>query len=126
MNHKSAIEIVGVKGRQLRIDLGQKQEELAGNAGISLSTLKAFESGKSISVANLVKTLAQLDCLDAFEQIIPDVAPNPLDLIKLEGKTRQRVRSLWLTISQRFSTKLVVSPPFIGTPPKDAPEPKQA
>lgn len=92
MNTKLAIKNVGAKGRQLRIDLGQKQEELAQNAGVSLSTLKAFESGKSISVANLVKILVQLDCLDAFEQIIPDVAPNPLDLIKLEGKTRQRVR----------------------------------
>ncbi|MGY8696464.1 MAG: helix-turn-helix domain-containing protein [Verrucomicrobiia bacterium] len=92
MDIRSAITNVGAKGRQLRIDLGLKQEDLAQNAGVSLSTLKAFESGKSISVANLVKILAQLDCLDAFEQIIPDVAPNPLDLIKLEGKTRQRVR----------------------------------
>jgi len=87
-----SLKQLGERGKRLRIDLGVKQEDLAQNAGISLSTLKAFESGASISTANLAKILTQLDCLDAFEQIIPDVAPNPLDLLKLEGKTRQRVR----------------------------------
>ena len=86
------LQTLGERGKRLRIDLGLKQEDLAQNAGIGLSTVKAFESGKSISTANLVKILAQLDCLDTFEQTIPDVAPNPLDLLKLEGKARQRVR----------------------------------
>lgn len=87
-----ALEKLGDKARLLRIDLGLKQEDFAQSAGVGLSTLKSFESGKSISTANLIKILAQLDCLDAFEQIIPDTAPNPLDLLKLEGKPRQRVR----------------------------------
>ena len=87
-----SLNTLGERGKRLRIDLGLKQEDLARNAGISLGTVKGFESGKSISTANLAKILAQLDCLDAFEQTIPDVAPNPLDLLKLEGKTRQRVR----------------------------------
>ena len=45
-----------------------------------------------ISLANFAKLLEQLDCLDALEQVIPETAPNPIDLLKLEGKPRQRVR----------------------------------
>lgn len=92
MNSEKAISTLGEKAKQLRIDLGLKQDELALNAGVSVSTVKSFEAGKSISVANLAKLLEQLDCLDAFAQIIPDTAPNPIDLLKLEGKPRQRVR----------------------------------
>ncbi len=92
MNINKVLQTLGEKAKRLRIELALKQEDLALNAGVSLSTIKAFESGKSISVANLVKILAPLNCLEAFEQIIPDIAPNPLDLLKLQGKTRKRVR----------------------------------
>ena len=92
MNIDRSIAKLASNAKQRRIDFGLKQEELAANAGISLSTVKAFEAGKSVSVANLAKILQQLDCIEAFEQLIPPPAPNPLDLVKLEGKTRQRVR----------------------------------
>ena len=92
MNNKKTLLELGRNAKQRRIDFELRQEDLATNAGVSLSTLKAFEAGRSISTAKLVKILSQLDCLDAFEQLIPEVAPNPIDLLKLEGKTRQRVR----------------------------------
>jgi len=92
MGFKRSIQALGDRAKQLRIDLGLKQEELAQNAGLSVSTLKSFEAGKSISLTNFAKLLEQLDCLDALEQVIPETAPNPIDLLKLEGKPRQRVR----------------------------------
>ena len=92
MKNTKALENLGAKAKNLRIDLGLKQEVLAESAGVGLSTVKAFEAGKSVSLANFTKILEPLGCMEAFEQIIPDVAPNPLDLLKLEGKTRQRVR----------------------------------
>lgn len=92
MNLPQAIQLLGANARKLRIDLGLKQEQLAESAGVGLSTVKAFEAGKSISLANFAKIMEPLGCLDTFTQIIPDVAPNPIDLMKLKGKTRQRVR----------------------------------
>ncbi len=92
MKLENAIKNLGENAQKLRIDLNLKQQELAENAGVSLSTIKSFEAGKSISTANLAKILAALDCLDAFANLVPEVAPNPFDLLKLEGKTRQRVR----------------------------------
>lgn len=92
MNLDKAITELGERAKQLRVDRGLKQEELANNAGVSVSTVKALESGKSISLLNLARILQQLDCLDGLVETIPEVAPNPIDLLKLEGKTRQRVR----------------------------------
>jgi len=92
MRTSKSLSLLGQKATQLRIDLDLKQDALATEAGLSLSTVKAFEAGKSISTLNLTKILDRLDCLEAFEQMIPDLPPNPLDLMKLEGKTRKRVR----------------------------------
>ncbi len=92
MKPEKTIIRLGEKGKQLRIDLELKQDELARNAGVSLSTVKSFEAGKSISLANFAKIISQLGCLENLEKAIPEVAPNPLDLMKLEGKARQRVR----------------------------------
>jgi transcriptional regulator with XRE-family HTH domain len=67
------------------------QADLAENAGVSKRTVERIESGKSIQLSNLIRILRALNLLDRLDAAIPESVERPMDLIKLRGKSRQRV-----------------------------------
>lgn len=88
------IEIVelGNRVRKYRIAMGVKQKELAEKAAVSLDVISALENGRSISLESLTRVLRGLGLRDALAEMLPAPTISPLDLQKLAGKERQRVR----------------------------------
>lgn len=88
------VEIVelGNRVRKYRIAMGVKQKELAEKAAVSLDVISALENGRSISLESLTRILRGLGLRDALVEMLPAPTISPLDLQKLAGKERQRVR----------------------------------
>ncbi len=88
---KELVEL-GRRIKAERIAQGRKQAELADQAAVSVDSLSSMENGRSISTRNLARILQALGFVDALENLVPAPVPSPLELQKLEGKQRQRVR----------------------------------
>jgi transcriptional regulator with XRE-family HTH domain len=73
-----------------RLARGLTQAQFAAAAGMSKRTLERLEDGESTQLGNLVRCLRVLDRLEGFERLLPDAPPNPVDLLKRHGASRQR------------------------------------
>ena len=73
-----------------RIELQLTQADAAEQAGIAKRTLERMEAGHSSQLSSLIRVLRVLDALPGLETLIPDTGPRPMDLLKREGKARQR------------------------------------
>lgn len=80
-------------GRRLaarRLDLELTQAAVAESAGIGKRTLERIEAGQTSQLVSLVRVLRVLDALPGLEALLPDPAARPMDLLKRQGKRRQR------------------------------------
>ena len=83
---------MGIRVRRERIAHGLKQKELAAKAAVSVDTLSALENGRPVTTQTLAQVLAALGYQDALAEVLPPPVVSPIDMQKLEGKQRQRVR----------------------------------
>ena len=67
------------------------QSELAKKIGISRSTYQNMIEGKA-TLVNIIKVLRVLNVLDGVESFLPDPGISPVQLLKMRGKLRQRVK----------------------------------
>lgn len=85
--------ILSELGRRLerrRLELERTQADVAREAGIGKRTLERVEAGESADLTTLLRILRALDLLDRLETLIPDSAPGPLALLRLQGRERRR------------------------------------
>jgi DNA-binding XRE family transcriptional regulator len=73
-----------------RIELPLTQATVAEQAGIAKRTLERLEAGQSSQLITLVRVLRVLDAASGLDSLIPEPGPRPMDLLKREGKVRQR------------------------------------
>jgi transcriptional regulator with XRE-family HTH domain len=73
-----------------RIDLQLTQADLADQAGIAKRTLERMEAGHSSQLSSMIRVLRVLDVLPGLDNLIPETGPRPMDLLKRQGKPRQR------------------------------------
>ena len=59
--------------KEKRLFLNLTQEGLANRSGVSLGSLKRFETTGQISLESLLKIAFILDCLDDFLNIVKDI-----------------------------------------------------
>ncbi|MCF3649018.1 helix-turn-helix domain-containing protein [Synoicihabitans lomoniglobus] len=83
---------LGQRVRQQRVSQALKQRDLAAKAAVSIDVLSALENGRSVTVESLSRVLAALGFADALVDLLPAPVPSPIELQKLAGKERQRVR----------------------------------
>jgi putative transcriptional regulator len=83
---------LGERIRRQRIAMQVKQADLAEKAAVSIKVIIAVENGRSITTESLVRILRSLGYAEALANILPPPAISPIDLQKLAGKQRQRVR----------------------------------
>lgn len=81
---EETIRKISDRERTLRKNLGFSQADLAEKSGVSLGSLKRFETTGKISLESLLKLAYTLNALDEFEQVFPESEiPKSLDdLIK--------------------------------------------
>ena len=83
---------LGVRVRRERMAQGLKQKVLAAKAAVSVDTLSALENGRPVTTQTLARVLAALGYGEALGNVLPPPVISPIDLQKLAGKQRQRVR----------------------------------
>ena len=77
-----------------RISLGLTQAVLAEQAGISKRTIERLESGEAAThLSGFLRVCRVLGLLDRLDLFVPAPTPSPMQQLKLQGKTRQRVRT---------------------------------
>jgi len=84
---------LGKRFTQARLDRNRTQEELAGVAGVSKSTIERLETGRSVQLSNLIRAFRALNLTQNLDQLIPQTAPSPIEQLKLRGKERRRASS---------------------------------
>ncbi len=87
-----ALGELGERIRAERIAAGVKQRELADRAAVSVDSVSSLENGRPVSTATLQRVLRALGHADALGNLLPPPPVSPLDMQRLVGKQRQRVR----------------------------------
>ena len=69
---EGAAEAMAGRMRKLRLAKGWKQVTLAGRSGVTLASLRRFESSGRVSLQNLLKLTFALNRLSDFDAIFED------------------------------------------------------
>jgi len=77
---KSITDKIKIKFKEKRLCLNLTQEGLSKRSGVSLGSLKRFESSGNISFESLLKLALVLECLDDFNGIA-NIKEQPLNSI---------------------------------------------
>ena len=90
LSDEAILAELGLRLARRRLELDLTQAELAEQAGVSKRTVERLEAGAPTHLSTLIQILRFLQLLDGLEALVPEVAPRPLELLKLKGKARQR------------------------------------
>lgn len=94
MSTPAILAKIGSRIKETRIRQSKTQAELAAAAGVTPLTVANIEKGKSVSTLILINVLRELGLLENFENLVPEAKISPLQLKKIQGKKRYRVRRL--------------------------------
>ncbi len=94
MSNPAILAKIGSRIKETRIRQSKTQAELAAAAGVTPLTVANIEKGKSVSTLIFISVLRELGLLENLENLIPEAKISPLQLKKLQGKKRYRVRRL--------------------------------
>ena len=84
---------IGRRVTARRIDMQLTQAQLARKAGIGKRTLERFENGQSTQMSTVIRIFRVLKLLPNLDALIPEPGIQPMDLLTLKGKIRQRASS---------------------------------
>lgn len=82
-------QIVGERLKLARLNKNMKQEDLARITGLSRKVISAAEKGR-LTIETLASIMIALGKSQAFDALLPELPPSPIQLLKLKGKQRKR------------------------------------
>jgi len=88
--------VLGELGSRLareRLHRNLTQHQLAAEAGVSRSTVRRLEAGRSTQLTNLVRVLRALDLLANLDAVVPRAVASPIEALELRGGERRRASS---------------------------------
>ncbi len=85
-------EAIGRRAKERRLALGLRQVDLAGQAGIPLTTLKRFENRGEGSLETVVRVAFALRAEREFGELFPPHDARTLDDILAANRRRRRAR----------------------------------
>lgn len=74
----------------IRLKKNMSLENIAKSSGISRQTLHLLLNHGKGTVPNLIAVLRSIDELERLTSLLVDVLPSPIQVIRMEGKERQR------------------------------------
>lgn len=77
-------EEIRSRAKELRLHLNWKQETLAERAGVSLGSLKRFETSGKASLELVLRIAHAMQCLDDFGKLFP--VPSARSIEELEAR----------------------------------------
>lgn len=86
----ATLEELGVRLRQIRLNQGMSQAELAASAGVSVLTISKIESGSLGQARSFLRVLRALGLLANLEAAVPPAVPSPIAESDFGGRTRKR------------------------------------
>lgn len=81
-NNNEIKKLLGKRIKDYRIQSGWSQIQLAKRSGISTHSISNIENGNGFTLDNLIAILRALNLVDNLDLLIPELAPNPFDMIK--------------------------------------------
>jgi transcriptional regulator with XRE-family HTH domain len=75
---------------RIRLERNLTQRELASEAGVERKAVQRIEAGESVNLTTLIRVLRPLGLFDALDRLVAEPTPSPIELLKLQGRTRQR------------------------------------
>lgn len=92
LSNTAIVQEIGKRLKGYRLRKKYTQQDLATQAGVSVFSIAQIERGKSVSLSVLLPVLRALKLLDNLELMLPKTGVSPVELLKLQGKTPQRIR----------------------------------
>ena len=89
MSSGAVCKEIGQRLKRARLNANRTQKEVAGRAGISVTAVQSVEQGEAL-LETVVLVLMALDMIEQIENFVPEQEISPLQLVKLQGKKRQR------------------------------------
>lgn len=80
---------IAARAKERRLALNISQKELAERSGVSLGSVKRFESSGLVSLASLLEISLVLGCLGDFDELFA-AKDEPVSLFSAEPKKRKR------------------------------------
>ena len=93
LTDQAIMDEIGQRLARRRIDSGLTQAELARQAGVGRSTVERMEAGHSTQMSSFIRVLRVLNLLEQFFKLFPKPGLHPMQLVKAQGKVRQRASS---------------------------------
>ena len=69
------------------------QAEVAEQAGLAKRTVERIENGASVQLLSIIRVLRVLGLLSKLDYTFPEIVDRPMELLKRQGKPRQRASS---------------------------------
>ncbi len=88
----SLLSIAGNRARQRRLALGLRQEDLAAASGVTVATLRRFESGRNVGFQAVAQIALALRAEQGFMQLFPAPETQSIDEIVKRRRLRKRAR----------------------------------
>ena len=90
-------EIVAMLGRRFkdyRIGCDMTQKEVSEQSGISVITIRNFESGRmfNVTLGTFVELLRAIGFMQGLDEVLPEIPVSPYELEKIQQGKRKRVR----------------------------------
>ena len=93
LSDTAILDRFGTRLKAYRISRGLKQQELALESGVGVSTIAKIESGQSVSLSLLISVMRTLGLLENIDLLVPEQKPSPIEMLKMHGKQVKRVRT---------------------------------
>lgn len=86
---KEVRQEIASRARERRLALNLSQQDLAERSGVSLGSIKRFESSGLVSLSSLLEIALVLGCLADFDELFV-TRDKPVSLFETEPKKRKR------------------------------------
>lgn len=88
------VKLLGERFRSYRMTSMQTQEEVACKSGVTVQTVRRFESGNAgnITIATLAALMRTIGMVSNIDQLLPEIPLSPYLMNEVKGTEKQRIR----------------------------------